>query len=142
MRIGKTLVVAFLCIALLGGMLGGLGILSTVRVLENQKTSWQRDATASFRINRAAISFTRLRVFVRDLSMATTPEDRGLARRNIQEQNAGFNEHYRNFTEAFGGEAADRRFGIITQQYQAYAETVDNGGRGQAGFRRHHRPPV
>lgn len=86
LKIGAKLLSGFIMVALVAGAVGGFGIVSLKNLEKSDTELYQYMTVPISQISNVSISFQKLRVHVRDLLLASTPEAKQAAGTQIEQR--------------------------------------------------------
>ncbi len=120
MKISAKLLSGFIVVALIAGAVGGFGMLNLKSLNQSDTELYQYMTVPVSQISNVSIAFQKLRVHVRDLLLASTPEAKDKAGAQIVERHAEMNQLAAEFEKSIRDDAQMRA------AYDTYAADQEN----------------
>lgn len=120
LKISMKLLSGFIIVALIAGVVGGFGMINITKLNQSDSELYQYMTVPISQISNVSISFQKLRVHVRDLLLASTPEAKDAAGASIAERHVEMNKLAKEFEASIRDDAAMRA------AYDEYIATQEN----------------
>jgi len=121
LKIGVKLLSAFVAMAVIAGIVGGVGISRIDQIAEADKAMYELNTAPMDEMIKMAVAFQRIRVNLRDLALDTTDADRQQHVELIRELDKILKEEMEEFAKSMHAEEIKKVYKDLQESLEAYA---------------------
>jgi methyl-accepting chemotaxis protein len=125
LRIGTKLVSSYIMLSLLAGVIGWVGVTNIRKIADEDRVMYERLTVPISELISISTSFQRIRVNMRDLIYARTPEDRSKFSGRIKDLREELNNNTASFEKTIITEEARKMFRDLEDARKTYYPLAD-----------------
>jgi methyl-accepting chemotaxis protein len=129
MKIGTKLISGFILVALIAAVIGSIGIWGTKRIARESANMYDNSLVPITNLQQISTAFQRVRVNIRDLLNAKSPEEMEQYNQRIKDISAIITKNADTYEKTLQGEEEKKMFAELTEARKVYRPLLEKIGQ-------------